>query len=64
MSAASPPPARMIPIDVAREMLAGRITPLAGDETIMLDDSLGRLAATDITSRIDLPQTHNAAVDG
>ena len=64
MSAALPPPARTVPIDVAREMLANRITPLTGDETVLLDASLGRLAATDITSTIDLPRTHNAAVDG
>ena len=64
MSAASPPPARTVPIDVAREMLADRIIPLTGNETVVLDASLGRLAATDITSAIDLPRTHNAAVDG
>ena len=64
MSAASSPPARMLPIDAARKMLADRITPLTGDETVLLDASLGRLAATDITSTIDLPRTHNAAVDG
>ena len=64
MSAASPPPARMVPIDVARQMLVGRITPLTGDKTVLLDASFGRVAATDITSTIDLPRTHNAAVDG
>ena len=64
MPAASPPPARTVPIDVARDMLADRITPLNCDETVLLDASLGRLAATDITSAIDLPRTHNAAVDG
>ena len=64
MPAASLPPARTVPIDVAREMLADRITPLSGDETVLLDASLGRLATTDITSTIDLPRTHNAAVDG
>ena len=64
MSAASPPAARMVPIDVARQMLVSRITPLTGDETVLLDSSLGRVAATDIISTIDLPRTHNAAVDG
>ena len=64
MPAAPPPPASTIPIDVAREMLADRITPLTGDEMVLLDASLGRLAATDITSTIDLPPAHNAAVDG
>ncbi|MGA0950818.1 MAG: molybdopterin molybdotransferase MoeA [Candidatus Puniceispirillaceae bacterium] len=64
MSAASSPPARMIPIDAARKMLADRITPLTGDETVLLDASLGRVAATDIISTIDLPRTQNAAVDG
>ena len=64
MPMASPPTARTIPIDVAREMLADRIIPRTGDETVVLDASLGRLAATDITSTFDLPRTHNAAVDG
>ena len=64
MPAAPPAPASKIPIDVAREMLADRIAPLTGYETVLLDASLGRLAATDITSTIDLPPTHNAAVDG
>ena len=64
MPAASPPPARTVPIDVARDMLADRITPLNCDETVLLHASLGRLAAKDITSAIDLPRTHNAAVDG
>ena len=64
MPAASPPPARTVPIDLARQMLADRITPLVGDETVLLDASLGRLAATDVASTIELPRTHNAAVDG
>ena len=64
MPAASQPPARTVPIDVARDMLADRITPLNCDETVLLYASLGRLAAKDITSAIDLPRTHNAAVDG
>ena len=64
MPAASPPPARTVPIDVARDMLADRITPLNCDETVLLYASLGRFAAKDITSAIDLPRTHNAAVDG
>ena len=64
MPAASPPPARTVPIDVARDMLADRITPLNCDEKVLLYASLGRFAAKDITSAIDLPRTHNAAVDG
>ena len=64
MSAASSPPARMIPIGTARKMLADRITPMTGNETLLLNASLGRMAAIDITSTIDLPRTHNAAVDG
>ena len=64
MPSALPPPAKTTPIDVAREMLADQITPLTGSETVLLDAGLGRLAATDITSTIDLPRTLNAAVDG
>lgn len=57
-------PARMVSIDVALKMLLKRISPFTGFEMTLIDDSLGRVASTDICSKIDLPRTRNAAVDG
>ena len=57
-------PARMVSVDVALKMLLKRISPFTGFEMKLVGDSLGRVAATDICSKIDLPRTRNAAVDG
>ena len=53
-----------IPIDLARDQLLASIDALDGVEIVPLDEACGRLAAETITSSIDLPRTHNAAVDG
>ena len=64
MAADASLPASMVSIDVALKMLLRRISPFTGFEMTLIDDSLGRVASTDICSKIDLPQTCNAAVDG
>ncbi|XDZ63364.1 gephyrin-like molybdotransferase Glp [Alphaproteobacteria bacterium LSUCC0396] len=53
-----------IPIDLARDELLASIDAIEGIETVDLDQACGRIAAETITSTIDLPRTHNAAVDG
>ena len=53
-----------IPIDLARSQLLASLDTISATETISIDDACGRIAAKTITSLIDLPQTHNAAVDG
>ena len=53
-----------IPIDLARSQLLARIDAIAATEIVSLDESCGRIAAETITSLLDLPRTHNAAVDG
>ena len=53
-----------IPIDQARSQLLASIDMISTTEIVSLDDACGRIAAENITSLIDLPRTHNAAVDG
>ena len=53
-----------IPIDLARSQLLASIDAIAATEIVSLDESCGRIAAEAITSLLDLPRTHNAAVDG
>ena len=64
MTAASAPPVGAIPLETARQLLAARMTPVTAAMTQPAEASLGRVAAEDIVSTIDLPRTHNAAVDG
>ena len=56
--------ARMVSVDVALKMLLKRIMPFTGFEMTLIDNSLGRVASTDICSKFNLPRTRNAAVDG
>ena len=52
------------PLDIARANLLSDIVPRRGHESVALHASLGRFAATDIISTVNLPPTANAAVDG
>ena len=56
--------AHPIPIDQARDQLMASITAISGDERISIDMAVGRIAGKDVASAINLPATHNAAVDG
>ena len=53
-----------IPIDLARSQLLASIYAIVATEIVSLDDACGRIVAENIISLIDLPRTHNAAVDG
>ena len=48
----------------ARRLLDEAIAPLAKQESVLLADTLGRFAAEEVKSPLDLPHTRNAAVDG
>jgi molybdopterin molybdotransferase len=54
----------MISVNQALEKLLSSARVLAGDETIGLDDGLGRVLAEDIVSAIDVPPADNSAMDG
>ena len=56
-----PPP---ISIDEALSQLLAHIVALDSFESVPLDQAFGRIAAETVVSTIDLPSTHNAAVDG
>ena len=61
MSSQRTPP---IAIDNAREILLDSIIPIEEVEVISLDQAYGRIASETLFSKIDLPSTQNAAVDG
>ncbi len=61
MSCQRTPP---ISIDNAKELLMASIIPVEGKEVVSLDHAFGRIAGETLLSKIDLPSTQNAAVDG
>jgi molybdopterin molybdotransferase len=54
----------LLGIDAARDMIFGRMTPVAGIEQVPLRRALGRTLAHDITAPIAVPGFDNSAVDG
>ena len=53
-----------ISIDNARDLLLDSVTPIEDAEVVSLDHAYGRIAGRTLLSKIDLPSTQNAAVDG
>lgn len=51
-------------IEDALALLAARVVPLAGEEELPLDDALGRVLATDVSSAVDVPAFRKACMDG
>jgi molybdopterin molybdotransferase len=54
----------MIDFDTAQARLAARATPPQTQETVRLEGLSGRVLATDIVARLDLPPADNSAMDG
>jgi molybdopterin molybdotransferase len=54
----------LMPLDDALAILAERVSPVAGTETVALRDALGRVVAEDVTAPLDVPPHDNTAVDG
>lgn len=54
----------MLSVKNAESLILSLVTPILDAETVPLDQSLGRILATDITSEQDFPFWHNAAMDG
>ena len=50
--------------DAALERILARARPLAGTQTIPLDEGLGRVLAVPIASTVDVPGWDNSAMDG
>lgn len=56
--------AGLLSVDQANEAIASVICPIADNETIALDQALGRVLGETIFSAIDIPPHRNAAMDG
>ncbi len=54
----------LMPLDGALELLAERLGPVRGSETVALAEAAGRILAADINALTDVPPHDNSAVDG
>jgi molybdopterin molybdotransferase len=54
----------LLPIVEAERLIAERVKPVAGRETVALRDALGRVLARDIVAPVNVPPFDNSAVDG
>lgn len=54
----------LLTIEAALALMAQRVPVLAGHERLLLDQCDGRVLATDLTARVDVPGFDNSAVDG
>ncbi|BAW95848.1 molybdopterin biosynthesis protein [[Synechococcus] sp. NIES-970] len=54
----------MLPVDQAQTLILQAIAPLTGTETATLETGLGRILATEVTGKLDIPHWDNAAMDG
>lgn len=54
----------LVSIDAAFPAITGLATPVAGVETLPVHEALGRVLASDATTRTALPRFDHAAVDG
>jgi molybdopterin molybdotransferase len=54
----------LLGVDAALALIAERVTPVVGDEIVLLVEASGRILAHDLVSGMDLPPHPNSAVDG
>lgn len=54
----------LLPVGIALERLAARISPLSETERLGVRESLDRVLSTDVSSPIDVPSYTNSAMDG
>lgn len=54
----------LLPVEEAEALIAARIPPLGGEETVPLSAARGRVLARDLVAGVPLPPFFNAAVDG
>jgi molybdopterin molybdotransferase len=54
----------LLDVDAALALIAERVHPVVGEETVPLIDAAGRVLAHDLVAGIDLPPHANSAVDG
>jgi molybdopterin molybdotransferase len=54
----------LLSVEAAEALIAGRIPPLPGEESLLLAEATGRVLARDLRAPLPLPPFFNAAVDG
>jgi molybdopterin molybdotransferase len=54
----------LLPVAEAERLIAERVTPVSGRETVPLREALGRVLASDVLAPVNLPPFDNSAVDG
>jgi molybdopterin molybdotransferase len=54
----------LLSVDAALALIAQRVTPVVGEETVPLAEATGRVLAHDLVAGMDLPPHANSAVDG
>ncbi|MEW8426698.1 MAG: gephyrin-like molybdotransferase Glp [Candidatus Thiodiazotropha sp.] len=52
------------PVDEALAFLLDQVKPITGQESVNLDEALGRVLATAVKSQVDVPPWDNSAMDG
>ena len=54
----------LMPIAAAERLIAERVSPVGGSETVRLREAAGRVLARDIVAPVNVPPFDNSAVDG
>jgi molybdopterin molybdotransferase len=54
----------LLGVDEALALIAERVTPVVGEETVPLAEAAGRVLAQDLVAGMDVPPHANSAVDG
>jgi molybdopterin molybdotransferase len=54
----------LLSVDAALALIAERVTPVVGEEVVLLGEAAGRILAHDLVAGMDVPPHANSAVDG
>jgi len=54
----------LLPVAEAEQLIAARVEPVSGRQSVPLREALGRVLATQIVAPVNLPPFDNSAVDG
>ena len=54
----------LLPVDEVERLIAARVAPVDGRETVSLRDALGRVLADEVVAPVNVPPFDNSAVDG
>jgi molybdopterin molybdotransferase len=54
----------LLPVAEAERLIAERVTPVDGRETVSLREAIGRVLAQDVIAPVNVPPFDNSAVDG